>query len=137
MANKNKEVTADIKSLQHDAFADSQSVLGIFTAVAEQVSRIMAPEEESAKTFYCQSTLSVHGANLGRMPPFLLPVYVCQCDTLQRHLQVDDGCSEGRRAIEGARDCLLHCAGARQHLSGDRVQVDEIARFEKQHKIMH
>lgn len=39
------------RSLRHGAFMDSQSIPWIFAAVAEQVSRIMAPEEESVKTF--------------------------------------------------------------------------------------
>lgn len=54
---------ANLKVLQRGAFADSQSIFWVFTAVAEQVSRIMAPEEQSAKTFY--SVLNDCSQNLG------------------------------------------------------------------------
>lgn len=113
----------NVNVLQRGAFADSQSTFWVFTAVAEKVSRIMAPEEQSAKTFYSVlNDCSKHKSlQLYRMCNFLLPVYICQCDTLQRHLQVDDGCSEGSRGLEGGRDRLLHCTGPCQHLSGDGV----------------
>lgn len=55
ISNKIKEITQNVKSLRHGAFVDSQSIFWIFAAVAEQVSRIMAPEEESAKPFYSLS----------------------------------------------------------------------------------
>lgn len=42
----------EITTWQHGAFMDSQSIVRIFAAVAEEVRGIMAPEEESAKTFY-------------------------------------------------------------------------------------
>lgn len=110
--------------MRDGAFMDLQSIFWIFAAVAEQVSRIMAPEEESAKTFYSLSNYRTQCKSLqqlDRMRLFLLPVYICQCDTLQRHLQVDDGCSEGSRGLERGGDCLLHRAGACQHLGGDSV----------------
>lgn len=62
---------------------------------------------------------------------FLLPVDICQRNTLQRHLQVDYGWCEGTRGLlKGGGHRLLHCTRARQHLSGDSIQVDEIASFD-------
>lgn len=63
---------------------------------------------------------------------FLLPVDICECNTLQRHLQTDYGwCERTRGLLEGGGHRLLHCTRARQHLSGDRIQVDKIASFGK------
>lgn len=63
---------------------------------------------------------------------FLLPVDICECNTLQRHLQIDYGWCEGTRGLlEGGGHRLLHCTRARQHLSGDRIEVDKIASFGK------
>lgn len=124
LPKKTKEITQNVKSLRHGAFVDSQSIFWIFATVAEQVSRIMAPEEESVKTFYSLSYFCTEWKSqqwFDGMRLVLLPVYICQCDTLQRHFQVDSGCSEGSRGLERGGDCLLHRARACQHLSGDSV----------------
>lgn len=63
---------------------------------------------------------------------FLLPVDICQRDTLQRHLQVDYGWCEGTRGLRKCRGHrLLHRTRACQRLSGDSIQVDEITSYGK------
>jgi len=60
---------------------------------------------------------------------FLLPVDVRQRDSLQRHLQVDDGGREAARGLlQGGAHRPLHRARARQHLRGNGVQVHKITR---------
>lgn len=81
---------------------------------------------------FCCVLLSEISAVNYRMCVFLLPVDICQRNTLQRHLQVNYGWSEGTRGLlKCGGHCLLHCTGARQHLSGDSIQVDEVRGCEK------
>lgn len=81
----------------------------------------MAPEKKPAKTVYPPLNKCKFLQRLGRMRLILLPVYICQCDTFRRHLQVDGGCFEGSRGLQRGGHSLLHGAGACQHLSGDGV----------------
>lgn len=65
-----------------------------------------------------------------RMCVVLLPVDICQCDALQRHLHVDyDRCEGTGGLLQCRAHRFLHCTGARQHLSEDSIQVDKVTSY--------